>query len=227
MAKPTFMVQTHPWLIKYFASRHPLHLLLMILPLVWWLLKLALASALTGFAWGVMLGLGVVWWSFMEYAIHRWAYHSKYPTKWLHAFMGSFHLYHHVDMSDRRVYNAGFLMVYLIAPVALAPVWLLTFDSALTGAFGLGILAAYYGYEWVHYLLHYRVYPSGYLGWIQRYHFFHHERQPNKNFGNTTALWDLLLGTHDPAYKTFKLSAKAEATMITSQEESALAKQHA
>ncbi len=217
MAKPTFTVQAYPWLIKYFASRNPLHLLLMIVPLLGWLVKLALSESLSALQWGSMLGLGVLWWSFLEYAIHRWAYHSKYPWKWMHAFLGSFHLYHHIDMADRRVYNAGFLMVYLIAPGVLLPMWLVTGSSSLTAVFGLGTLGAYYAYEWVHFLLHYKIYDSGYLAWIQRYHFYHHERRPDKNFGNTNALWDLLLKTHDPAYKTFRVSPKAASTMITEQ----------
>lgn len=219
MAKPTFTVEKHPWLIKYFASRNPLHLLLMILPLLGWLISKTMSEDLSALNWSLMLGLGVFWWTFLEYAIHRWAYHSKYPTKWLHSFMGSFHLYHHIDMSDRRVYNAGFLMVYFIAPVVLFPMWLVTQSMAMTAAFGLGTLGAYYAYEWVHFLLHYKVYDSGYLGWIQRYHFYHHERRPDKNFGNSNALWDMLLGTHDIAHKTFNISAKAQTTMITAQGE--------
>jgi len=215
MAKPTFTVQQYPWLIKYFASRNPIHLLVMVLPLLVYLLKTSVAGALPLQTWFLMLGLGVFWWTFLEYAIHRWAYHSKYPFKWMHALMGSFHLYHHMDMSDRRVYNAGFLMVYFIAPVVMAPMWFVTGSFAMTTAFGLGILGAYYAYEWVHYLLHYKIYDRGYLGWIQRYHFYHHERRPDKNFGNSNALWDLLLGTHDPAHREFRVSAKAETTMIS------------
>lgn len=214
MTRATFTIEKYPRLVAYFASRNPGHLLVMILPILGWFLSLVWRQPVE---WPLALGLvlvGVLWWSFLEYAIHRWAYHSTYPTQWLHAFFGSFHLFHHVDMSDRRVYNAGFLMVYLLAPLVLAPAWVITQSLSLTALFGLGTLGAYFGYECVHFLLHYRVFESGYLAWIQRYHFYHHERRPNKNFGNTSALWDLILGTHDVGHRTYRLSRKAQATTI-------------
>lgn len=220
MSKHHFTIQTHPWLVKYFASRNPVHLLVMITPTLYYFVKTARGSTHNLGTWVLMLALGVVWWTFLEYAIHRWAYHSKYPTKWMHSFFGSFHLYHHIDMSDRRVYNAGFLMVYLIAPVVTAPMWIITQSFSLTAIFGLGILSAYYFYEWVHFLLHYKVFTSGYFAWIQRYHFFHHEKRPDKNFGNTNAFWDKMLGTYDVNYKSYDLSDKAAGTMIVAQESS-------
>ncbi len=221
MAQPTFTVEKYPWLIKYFASYNPVHLLLMIAPLVYFFAHTVLRSETTALGFTLLFGLGVLWWTFLEYAIHRWAYHSRYPFRWLYAFLGSFHLYHHRDMSDRRVYNAGFLMVYLMAPVILAPFYVLSGSLALTCALGLGTLSAYYAYEWVHFLLHYREFHSGYLAWIQRYHFFHHERRPDRNFGNTNALWDLLLGTHDPRHREHRLGAEARATLITATAEEA------
>ncbi|MBY0516555.1 MAG: sterol desaturase family protein [Bacteriovoracaceae bacterium] len=217
--KSQFTVEKHPWLIKYFASRNPVHLLVMILPLVWYLVSISNFGSSTILSTSIFVSLGVLWWTFLEYAIHRWGYHSKYPFKWMHDFFGSFHLYHHIDMSDRRVYNAGFFMVYLIAPVVLFPMWLMTQSLSMTAQFGLGTIGTYYFYEWVHFLLHYKVFDGGYLGWIQQYHFFHHEKRPDKNFGNSNALWDILLGTYDEGYKKYSMSLKAQATMITAKDE--------
>lgn len=44
----------------------------------------------------------------------------------------------------------------------------------------------------------------------------HHDKAPNKNFGNTSHLWDVLLGTYDPQYVVYEMSTKTEDTLITS-----------
>lgn len=210
------MIMDRPELVKYFASRNPVQLLLFVTPL-WVLSLMFMSQSLASLA--VLIGAflsGCLYWTFLEYAIHRWAYHTPYRSKFLYYFLGSFHLYHHKDMSDRRVYNAGFLMIYFLAPTVLSPVLLVTRDPGILGALTLGLSGSYYFYEWVHFILHYKVHTSGYLSYIQKYHFHHHDKSPQKNFGNTSHLWDYLLGTYDEKYKDYVMPVSSEQTLITS-----------
>lgn len=209
------MIDDYPKLVKFFASSNPVHLLLFVLPL--WVLSFYLMSGSSTSGLTLVLSFlgGVLYWSFLEYAIHRWLYHSKYPTRALHYFLGSFHLYHHRNMGDHRVLTAGFLMIYLMTPLVLSPLLYFTQDPGVFGAATLGLTAFYYFYEWIHYTLHYKVHQSGYLNYIQKYHLHHHDRAPRKNFGNTSHLWDVVLGTYDPSYADYQMPLSTRDTLIT------------
>lgn len=208
----------YPGLVKYFASRNPLHLLVFVCPL--WIVSLhfILKSDSNLIAMIFMASLGVIYWSFLEYAIHRWAYHTHFKSRIINYFLGSFHMYHHKDMSDRRVYNAGFLMIYFMTPTVLSPALLITQDVGLLAALTLGLTVSYYFYEWVHFSLHYKEYDSGYLAYIQKYHFHHHDKAPLKNFGNTSHLWDVILGTYDARYKNYVMPEQSKRSLITEKE---------
>lgn len=216
--KHTYMVEKYPNLLKYFASKNPGFHFVLISPLLGFFILQSLKLNLSILSVIGTLSAGILWWSFLEYAIHRWAYHTPFKSKLMNYFMGSFHLYHHTKMEDRRVYNAGFLMVYLMAPLVLSPFYFVSQSIELTCLFGLGVIGFYFFYECVHFLLHYKSFESGYLNWIQLYHFYHHEKRPDKNFGNTSDLWDRLLRTHDSRYRDYELSAKAVGTLITTRE---------
>jgi 4-hydroxysphinganine ceramide fatty acyl 2-hydroxylase len=215
MKKGQFMILDYPQLVKYFASKNPFQLLIFVIPLwvgfAFFIHKFDLSALATIFG----LIFGVVYWSFLEYAIHRFLYHPRYKFKWMYYFLGSFHLYHHQDMSDRRVFNAGFVMIYFVTPTVLLPLILFTKDWGFLSAVGLGLSVSYYFYEWVHFMLHYKFHEKGYLGYIQRYHFHHHEKSPHKNFGNTSHLWDVLFGTYDARYKDYVMPQAARETLIT------------
>ncbi len=210
------MIQDRPELVKYFASKNPGHLFLFVLPL--WYLSIK-SMAVSDVSSGTMVFtfiIGVIYWTFLEYGIHRWLYHTHFKTRILSYFLGSFHLYHHKEVGDRRVYNSGFLMIYLVTPVVISPFLLVTRDLGILAALILGLSTAYFIYECVHFLIHYKKFQSGYMGYIQSYHFHHHDKAPNKNFGNTSHLWDLLLGTYDERYKTYKMPESSEVSLILS-----------
>lgn len=207
------LVQTHPNLIKWLGSKNPFRVLVSLLPLLilfisWLNLEQALLNVLLFLA-------GLLYWSFLEYSIHRWLYHIKLPAgKWRDV-LDSFHLYHHRNLADRRVLNAGPLLVYPMSVIILTPFYFLfAADISLLAAFALGTLMFYGFYEWVHFMIHYKEHKRGYLRFIQRYHFYHHEKKWHKNFGNTSMLWDKLLGSFDSKYRHYQLSESARQSLI-------------
>jgi sterol desaturase/sphingolipid hydroxylase (fatty acid hydroxylase superfamily) len=216
MKRSQFMIQDHPELVKYFASKNPGHLFLFVLPLWYLSFKSIAASDVSSGTMFFAFIIGVIYWTFLEYGIHRWIYHTHFKTRLLSYFLGSFHLFHHKEVGDRRVYNSGFLMIYLVTPAVISPFLLVTRDHGILAALILGLSSAYFIYECVHFLIHYKKFQSGYMAYIQSYHFHHHDQAPNKNFGNTSHLWDLLLGTYDERYKTYKMPASSEVSLILS-----------
>ena len=136
----------------------------------------------------VLLGLWVF--SFIEYAAHRWLFHGRHTGLFARG-----HGHHHLNP-----------LGYDALPFFLPPL----FMGALAGVFSLvlatdyalplaGVVAAgYAAYGISHVLIHVHRFKSLRM---QRWVAFHeaHHRHANKNFGVTTGLWDVVLGTrHRP-----------------------------
>lgn len=61
------------------------------------------------------------------------------------------------------------------------------------------MLLGYLAYDCMHYAMHHGALPrAGLLGLIRRAHLEHHFRRPGANFGISSPLVDLLLGTGLP-----------------------------
>lgn len=187
-------IERNPKWLKVLASPHPA-----------WnsLLVILLIAGLQNFAswnWASPLWfvVGVIGWTFFEYGMHRWIYHGTYKNKSVREFIESFHIYHHRNIKDERVLTAGVLMIVPLAAISLMPFYFLFELLSSTGFFpyAIGFIGAYGFYEWVHFLIHKLPNPQGYLKWISRYHMHHHDRRWDRCFGNTSSLWDHLLGTY-------------------------------
>lgn len=203
-----FMIQDYPELIKFFASVNPLHLSVYVIAFIF-----GVNYYLNDFSLA-LYGLGILYWSFLEYSIHRWVYHTNFKNKFLKYFLGSFHQYHHSNLKDHRILNSGLLMILVLTPAILSPFTLILNKDQLL-SMTLGLISYYFIYECVHFLIHYREYRSGYMKFIQQYHMHHHDFAPLKNFGNTTALWDILLGTYDANYKNYFFTPRVKESLIT------------
>ncbi len=140
---------------------------------------------------------GALLWSFMEYALHRFAFHEAQGSNY-----GSReHLRHHGSedtvLESWFLSWAGVLAVSLLAIPSLAAV--LGFAAAGWGV-GLGYLASYAFYDWVHWRAHRRPIPDGRFGRyeaaVRKHHFTHHFHAPMQNHGVTTPFWDHVFGTH-------------------------------
>lgn len=132
------------------------------------------------------VGSGLLAFSFMEYATHRWIFHG--PPSPLQAG----HRRHHIDPT-------GFdALPFFLPPLVM---------GALAGLFGAvlapghamllagTIATAYAAYGISHTVLH--LYEFNGHPLLHRWWDFHrmHHGHANKNFGVTTGLWDVLLGT--------------------------------
>lgn len=197
-------IERHPKWLKVLASPHPAWNTLLVMALIAGLFRLS-SRELLDFSWSDLawLALGVLGWTFFEYAMHRWVYHGTYKNKRLREFVESFHIYHHRNIQDARVLTAGVLMILPLALLTLSPLYFVFSLLSSTGfvPYAVGFIAAYGFYEWVHYLIHKHSDPRGYLKWITRYHMHHHDRRWDRCFGNTNSLWDHLLGTYSKPAK--------------------------
>lgn len=131
------------------------------------------------------VALGLLLFSFIEYAVHRWVFHSRIPL------FSQGHARHHAEPMG---YDSlpFFLPGILLAGVTLLCLQLLPAGFAMimlgTATYG------YVGYGVGHFLIHHVRFRQPLLRrWAAGHH--RHHYHPATNFGVTAPLWDYLLGT--------------------------------
>ncbi len=129
------------------------------------------------------LAAGLVLWTFLEYAIHRWLGHRQ------GTFAAALHGVHHRDPS--AVFAIGAWL-----PAALAMILMLVFTGpgAAVNLYG-GALLGFALYEAFHYRLHFRLPANRIEAYLRARHLAHHDRDSQSCFGVTSPLWDRVFGT--------------------------------
>lgn len=135
------------------------------------------------------LFLGAFAFTFVEYAMHRWLFHSD------SLLAGELHTSHHHDPKQPTA-----LPFWSSAVSAPALFWTLSqFLSASVAHWMLcGFFVAYFSYGVLHHLQHSIRIKSVPFAWLRRKwiaHAVHHGRV-GVNFGVTTSLWDQVFGTY-------------------------------
>jgi 4-hydroxysphinganine ceramide fatty acyl 2-hydroxylase len=179
-----------------------------VVPLVWLPVTLAMlyfgGADMTSSAVAAHFIAGVVYWTLLEYSLHRFLFHVD---EWLpespngltaHFLM---HGCHHKVPNDRYrlVMPPVATLVLYLSVGALSRLLLLPLVPAF-GAFVVvyaGVVFGYVCYDMVHYSTHHGNFnPKSYLGLRRKYHLRHHyNNQYNIGFGITSALWDKVFHT--------------------------------
>jgi len=133
--------------------------------------------------------IGLIAFSFAEYAIHRWLFHGRTGA------MRAIHQSHHDDPHDHVA-----LPCISSAVVGGLTWWGLSavFGQVIASFFWCGFLTGYVVYGAVHHLEHSIRISALPFRWMQRRWAVHavHHRLVETNFGVTTSLWDRVFGTH-------------------------------
>ena len=165
----------------------------------------ALAHALRGRPGAAALSwlLGVAFWTWLEYMVHRHILHGTFPDgpgmrHWTHRLFDHLHVEHHERPWDGNHINGTirdtgpFLLPAFLLALALPPHTLLAFLA--------GLVQAYVAEEWVHHSVHFYTFDNLYFRYIKKHHLYHHSRRGREiAFGLTSGLWDAALGTRIPA----------------------------
>ncbi len=183
----------HPWLDL--ATRVPPWMPYAIaMPVVAFSLQRAARDGLSIPGAVITVTLGVLLWSLVEYAMHRFAFHAHADGETARIALLLAHGHHHVWPDDKRRIAA--------TPVQLGSLLLLFFGLLvlpLGTRAGLGIYAGfvigYAAYEWLHYLAHHGRSTIGWLAWLRAHHMHHHHRDPGMRWGISTPLWDYVFRT--------------------------------
>lgn len=168
------------------------------LPPVFFLIYVYFAyhSPYLGIANGIMMFFGgFLFWTFFEYIAHRYIFHwinDSAIVKRMHYIM---HGYHHDHPRDEaRLFMPPWAGWVIIGVLYLSQIFIL---KGYTYAFLPGMLIGYLCYVFVHYSTHKYKAPRP-LKYLWKHHSLHHYKYPDKAFGVSSPLWDIVFGTMPP-----------------------------
>lgn len=150
-------------------------------------LAVLLALAFAPLGWPTVAGAfaGLAGWTFIEYALHRWVFHSIYRREhWAHHQKPA----RYIGVPPWQT-GLAFVAAYVGSTWIAGAAW-------GTGIF-TGLMVGYWLYIAVHDRIHHAANPAA-LGGYARRHTMHHKGFEG-NFGVISTVWDRLLGTYRAA----------------------------
>jgi len=141
---------------------------------------------------------GLLFWTFLEYILHRWMLHWEPEEKFQKAIRKCFptHRSHHDEPMDERknIKKQLKIIVYLMTAYS-ALLAVIGFPLAGVLAVNAGVLLGYQAYEYVHVACHHLPMKNAWAALLKRHHAIHHHRDETVNFGVTTTVWDSVFRT--------------------------------
>jgi 4-hydroxysphinganine ceramide fatty acyl 2-hydroxylase len=180
--------------LELFSHVHPVTPLVLYLPVIVYMLHVALSQrALPLGAAGGLFALGLLIWSLVEYAMHRFVFHYQPRSGWGKRLHFLVHGVHHDYPQD-----ASRLVLPPIVSIPLAFI----FYGLFLGVFGrlapaafAGLLFGYLCYDAIHYATHHFSMKRGVWLWLKQYHMRHHYKDDHIGYGVSSPLWDYVFRT--------------------------------
>lgn len=137
----------------------------------------------------IMFFSGFLTFTFIEYITYRYLYHIVTNSKIGKRFIYLIHGIHHDYPKDRFK-----LAMPIPASLLLSLLFFLLY-YAITGVNIYGFLMGYVVYLWIHYMIHVFTPPKNIFNFFWIHHSFHHYKKPDRGFGVTSPLWDIIFRT--------------------------------
>lgn len=172
---------------------HPITPLVLWGPVVAYLVYWSLARLGAGETalWAV---LGLLVWTLSEYSLHRIVFHYEAKGRFGKYMVYLFHGIHHDEPSD-----ATRLVMPPVPAIAIASLFYFLFATVVGPVRAKPLFAffivGYLCYDYIHYATHHFKCQGPVLKFLKRHHMLHHHLMSEGNFGVSSPLWDLILGT--------------------------------
>lgn len=219
---PTVRMFEKDWM-ETFSRVHPWVPHAIYVPVVAWMIWRGAGAGLGTLEILGLFAAGGVAWSVVEWLLHQFVFHEIADDEvemavkrkvaqmdpdqpivsnlesWREKFFFVAHgVHHHFPADPKR------LVMPPSVSVPLALVFYVLFDALLGGTvtppFFAGFVTGYLFYDSFHYAIHF-IRPGGRLEALMyrlgKGHMRHHFSDPDKDYGVSTPIWDLLLGTYD------------------------------
>lgn len=172
---------------------------LVFLPIGGAALFLAVQFAVNLFLVATFVGVGILFWTFFEYVMHRFCFHFVGKSQRLQHMHYVVHGMHHEYPTDPlRVIFPPFASA--IVGALIAGIFLVLLPLSLAFATTTGFVIGYVFYEFMHWAAHHVKWKHPWFYQRKRQHLLHHHNDQfrEKNFGVTTSLWDKVFQTYLP-----------------------------
>jgi sterol desaturase/sphingolipid hydroxylase (fatty acid hydroxylase superfamily) len=180
-------------LLERLTCAHPGFPLAVYLPagvaLAWYAIRTGVAGGIVAVAYLS----GLFGWTLLEYVAHRVSFHHVPTTPGQVAYGYLVHGVHHAYPEDSRRWV---LPIAISFPIAAFIFWLftLTLGRVAYPAYA-GFIHGYLTYDLLHYAIHNGRMPTRLGRWLRQYHLSHHYASPDRHFGVSTPLWDVVFRT--------------------------------
>jgi sterol desaturase/sphingolipid hydroxylase (fatty acid hydroxylase superfamily) len=182
-------------LLEKFTHVHPIVPLLIWAPVVAILIYRSLVThgntVLDFLGYGF---LGLIFWTFIEYTLHRFVFH--YPAK---SALGNrlvylMHGLHHEDPADptRLVMPPAPAAIYALI---LFPTFRYFLGPVHVEAFIAFFVLGYLAYDYIHYFVHHFTPRTPVGKFLKKHHLMHHFADYESKWGVSNPLWDYIFGT--------------------------------
>jgi dihydroceramide fatty acyl 2-hydroxylase len=188
--------------LEFFTHISPIAVCVLWVPVaVWFLISPILHPVVVGFPFFIpicYLG-GLFFWTLAEYLLHRFVFH--FPAKSERGQRITF-LFHGIHHAQPQIKTRLVMPPVVAIPLALVFFGLFTLVFAVilkvphwVGPIFSGFITGYLIYDLTHYATHHFPMRKGWLKFVKRYHMQHHYKTPDKRFGVSSPLWDIVFGT--------------------------------
>ncbi len=180
---------------EYFSRIHPATPFVAWLPMVGLLLyRSAARHVLSAGVTALLVAIGIVAWTLLEYVLHRWLFHWEKDTPLGRRIHFLLHGVHHDYPSDKDR-----LVMPLGASIPLGIVIYALVHYLVGNTYGepyfAGMVLGYLGYDGTHYAVHHFKQTTRIGRFLKRHHMLHHHADNDGGFGVSSPLWDLVFGT--------------------------------
>lgn len=179
--------------MEMMTKTHPLVIYSIYFPIIALMLYYGAAYKGLGIGAEVLYFIGgALFWSLFEYVMHRYLFHLVAESDRAQKFIYTLHGVHHEYPRDKERLFMPPVPSLIIASLIFAIMKLTMGWSAL--AFFPGFVFGYIMYGSMHFAIH-AFAPPKFLKALWRNHHLHHYKAPDKGFGVSSVLWDVIFRT--------------------------------
>jgi len=140
---------------------------------------------------GLFFG-GLLFWSLFEYVMHRYAFHFISDSPRIMKVVYTMHGVHHEYPRDRdRLFMPPVPSIIIASTIFMLLYFIMKWNAL---AFFPGFVLGYLIYGSMHYAIH-AFTPPKFMKALWRNHHLHHYKAPDKGFGVSSVLWDIVFRT--------------------------------
>lgn len=170
--------------------------LILYVPLICYLIYLSFQEPMLSLLTGVGMFLtGVAMWTVTEYVLHRFVFHYHPTSEFGKKIHFLFHGVHHdyPNDSNRLVMPPGvsipLAFLFYFSFKALMPMYMLY-------PYFAGFVFGYLCYDMLHYALHHVEMKGKFWIALKTHHLKHHFKDPDKGYGVSSPIWDIVAGSN-------------------------------